>query len=166
MTIRVGTPGDAVALLELKLALDRETSFMLLEPGERQDTPEELTAHLRAVGEQANSTVLVAEEGGELVGYVEAEGGRYRRTRHCAYVVIGVRAAVSGRGVGTALLEALSAWAGECGVSRLELTVMRHNDRAVALYRRCGYEIEGTRRASVRVDGGYVDELAMARVRL
>ena len=111
-----------------------------------------------------NSVVLVAFEGSTLLGYVEAVGGRYRRNRHCAHVVIGVREAAGGRGVGTALLEALSAWARSRGVHRLELTVMAHNARAIALYRKCGYEVEGTRRASLRLDGAYVDELAMANV--
>lgn len=47
---------------------------------------------------------------------------------------------------------------------RLELTVMARNERAIGLYRRHGFEIEGTRRDSVRVGGAYVDELAMARL--
>jgi hypothetical protein len=33
----------------------------------------------------------VAEERPALLGYVEAEGERYRRNRHCAHVVIGAR---------------------------------------------------------------------------
>ena len=66
--------------------------------------------------------------------------------------------------VGTALLNALSAWAEQHVVHRLELTVMAHNDRAIALSRRCGYDIEGIRRHSIQIDGGYVDELAMSRL--
>jgi RimJ/RimL family protein N-acetyltransferase len=56
------------------------------------------------------------------------------------------------------------AWAEKHDVHRLELTVMSHNERAIGLYRRHGFELEGTRRHSVRVEGAYVDELAMARL--
>jgi RimJ/RimL family protein N-acetyltransferase len=41
---------------------------------------------------------------------------------------------------------------------------MAHNERALALYRRLGFEVEGTRRDSVLVDGRYVDELTMAKL--
>ena len=151
-------------MLELKHVLDRETSFMLLEPGERTETPADMTLRLRAIASESNSVVLVAEEGDLLGGYVEARGGEFRRNRHCAHVVMGVRRAFSGRGIGTALLRELSAWAPAHGIRRLELTVMSHNERALRLYRGSGFEIEGTRTRSLTVDGRDVDEIAMAKL--
>ncbi|HXH96847.1 MAG TPA: GNAT family protein [Gaiellaceae bacterium] len=162
--IRPAVPSDAERLLELKLVLDRETSFMMLEPGERTETAAEVAAHLAEVDGRGNSIVLVADDGTSLLGYVEADGGRFRRNRHSAQVVIGVRQASSGRGIGQALLRELSAWAERRGVHRLELTVMAHNARAVALYEAAGYELEGTRSHSLVVDGRYVDELALAKL--
>jgi RimJ/RimL family protein N-acetyltransferase len=41
---------------------------------------------------------------------------------------------------------------------------MADNQRAIALYRRMGYEREGLRRDSLLVDGRFVDEYAMARI--
>jgi RimJ/RimL family protein N-acetyltransferase len=162
--IRTATPGDAAALLALKRALDRETRFMLLEPDERTETEADLEEELRAIEARANSVVLVAEEAGELVGYVEASGGRVRRNAHTAHVVIGVRRSHGGRGIGRRLLEELDRWAGDHAVSRLELTVMTINEPAIGLYRRVGYEVEGTRRAALLVDGEPVDELWMAKI--
>lgn len=161
--IRPARPTDAPALLELKRALDRESSFMLLEPEERVETADDLARDIAATVERENATILVADEG-DLVGYVEADGGRYRRNRHCAYVVIGVRATASGRGLGTALLRGLDQWSSGAGIHRLELTVMAQNERALALYRKCGYEVEGRRRDAIQLDGRYLDQLFMARV--
>ena len=45
---------------------------------------------------------------------------------------------------------------------RLELTVMIHNAPAIALYQKFGFQIEGTKRASLKVDGTYVDEYVMS----
>lgn len=137
---------------------------MLLEPDERAETAEDVRRELVRTAGQENSTILVADDD-LLLGYIEAQGGRYHRNRHCAYVVIGVRQAASGRGVGTALLQELNAWAPRAGIRRLELTVMAHNARAISLYRKCGYEIEGTRRDAIRLRDAYVDEFFMARVR-
>ncbi len=162
--IRQAVPGDAAALLDLKATLDRETQFMLLEPDERVETPSGLEAEIASVVAQENSTILVADEDYRLVGYVEARGGLYRRNRHCAQVVIGVRRTASGRGIGTALLRELDGWATRVGVRRLELTVMANNERATALYRKCGYETEGTRRRAIRIGTAYIDELFMAKL--
>ncbi len=161
--IRSALPSDAGGLLDLKLALDRETEFMMLEPGERTETPDAVERRLRGL-EPENSIVLVAEREGRLLGYVEADGGMFRRNRHSAYVVIGVRAESAGHGIGSALLAALDRWALERGIHRLELTVMAHNDRAIALYRKSGYRLEGTRRHSVRLGDRYVDELSLAKL--
>jgi RimJ/RimL family protein N-acetyltransferase len=137
---------------------------MLLEPGERGTTEAEERAGLLAVAAQANAVVLVAADDGDLVGYVEASGGEFRRNRHTAQVVIGVRRSYTGRGIGKRLLTELDAWAHANGVRRLELTVMAPNEVAAGLYRALGYEVEGTRRAAALVDGELVDELWMARV--
>ena len=46
---------------------------------------------------------------------------------------------------------------------RLELTVYTDNDRAIRLYKRCGFEQEGVLRKYAFRDGGYIDALTMAR---
>jgi RimJ/RimL family protein N-acetyltransferase len=162
--IRPATVADAAAVLALKRALDRETSFMLLEPDERTETDAEMAEELRSIAERPSGVVLLADDDGAVVGYVEARSGHFRRNAHRATVVIGVRASHGGRGIGRRLLEELDRWAGKHGISRLELTVMATNERAFGLYCKLGYEVEGTRRAAMLVDGELVDELWMAKL--
>jgi ribosomal protein S18 acetylase RimI-like enzyme len=159
---RAAGPGDAVDLLALKQALDQETHFMLLEPGERTEGPGDVAAGLDQVARRGNSVVLVAESAGQLVGYTEARGGQFRRNQATAHVVIGVLAAARGQGTGTGLLDELKRWAPAHGIHRLELTVMAHNRRAKDLYQRMGFTIEGRRLECLAVDGRLVDELYMA----
>ena len=164
VTVRQIREADAAAFLELCRRLDEETQLMMLEPGERQTSLAEQSRQIRHVLARSNQTILVAEVEGELVGYVAAYGGDFRRNRHCAHVVAGVRQAFGGRGVGTKLFSEFESWAGRGGIHRLELTVMAHNDRAIRLYRKAGYEIEGTKRDSLLVNGSYVDEYYMAKL--
>lgn len=44
------------------------------------------------------------------------------------------------------------------------LTVMTHNSRAIALYKKMGFTIEGLKKHSMKVDGRYVDEYLMAKI--
>jgi putative acetyltransferase len=76
-----------------------------------------------------------------------------------------VHSAWQGKGVGGALMRALCSLAdGWLNVTRLELTVFTDNERALALYRKFGFEIEGTLRAYALRDGAYVDALSMSRL--
>jgi RimJ/RimL family protein N-acetyltransferase len=55
-------------------------------------------------------------------------------------------------------------WARASGVVRLDLRVMVHNERAIALYQRCGFAIEGRLRGEFCVDGRLVDTYQMGRI--
>ena len=164
LRFRRAGPGDAAGLLGLKLRLDRETSFMLLEPGERTEDSADVAADLTGMAGAAGAVVVVAEAAGGLVGYAEARGGGFRRNRITAVVVIGVLAAAGGRGAGSGLLREVESWAAGHGIHRLELTVMAHNQRARRLYERMGFAVEGRRRECLLVDGRLVDELYMAKL--
>jgi RimJ/RimL family protein N-acetyltransferase len=163
--IRLAGPADAAALLRLKHCLDAESEFMLFEPGERTSTADELAAHLEAVARSDNSVVLVADDGGgELAGYVELAGGKFRRNRGTTHLNIGGRAAAGGRGLGRALIEQARRWAVEHGLHRIELTVMAHNQRAIGLYERTGFAHEGRRVEALLIHGEFRDELTMALI--
>jgi len=163
LRLREAGPGDAAALLALKRILDLETSYMLLEPDERTEDEHDIAADLAAKVAADNSVLMLAEADGRLIGYAEARGGRFRRAA-TAHIVIGVLAEASGRGVGSGLLRELDLWAPAHGIHRLELTVMAHNERAAALYRRVGYAVEGRARECLFVDGRMADELYMAKL--
>jgi RimJ/RimL family protein N-acetyltransferase len=160
--VRIADPGDAAALLRLKQRLDQETAFMLLEPDERDPCVQALAEQLGAVERSGNSVVIVAGSSGELAGYVELTGGSFRRNKITAHLVIGILAEASGQGVGARLLAEAKRWAAEHGVHRLELTVMAHNHRAIGLYERMGFTVEGRRTQCLVIDGRFVDELYMA----
>lgn len=162
--IRAAGPWDAASLLDLKRRLDQETSFMMFEPGERDSSVRDLARELDSAARSPNSVILVAELGDQLAGYLELTGGSFRRSRATAYLVIGVRADAAGRGIGAGLLRRAKEWAAAHSLHRLELTVMAHNDRAVRLYERMGFTVEGRRVECLLVDGQFIDELTMAAI--
>lgn len=162
--IREVQESDAENFLSLCKHLDEESKFMMLEPGERKTTVAQQKTRIQNILSQDNQTIFLAEENGMLAGYLAALGESYERNKHTAYLVIGILERFTGRGLGTALFETLDAWAKEHHLHRLELTVMVHNQRGVALYQKMGFEIEGIKRDSLFVDGSYVDEYYMSKL--
>jgi RimJ/RimL family protein N-acetyltransferase len=160
-TIRVS---DAEQFLNLCKKLDTETQFMMLEPGERTTTVEEQQAQIERLLSKENRAIFVAEHDGQLVGYLAALGGEFKRNKHSVQIVIGILQDFTGQGIGTQLFLALEDWAHRQHIHRLELTVMTHNKAGIALYKKQGFEIEGMKRHSMLVNGHYVDEFYMAKL--
>ena len=98
---------------------------------------------LRAQLEAPNIVVLVAERGGEVLGYTYAgvEGNDYMSLRGPAGVLydILVDPAHRGRGVGRMLLDAALAALAARGAPRVVLSTAERNDAAQRLFARAGF---------------------------
>lgn len=112
----------------------------------------------------AGDVYLIAELNGQIVG--NASLGRLSgRQAHCGMIGMGVHDGWHGHGIGTALLAALVEVADKwMGLRRLELKVYTENAAAIVVYRKFGFEVEGTLRADAMRDGILIDSLVMGRV--
>ncbi|WP_100012201.1 GNAT family N-acetyltransferase [Lentibacillus sediminis] len=162
--IRHALPEDARQLVKVMQQVERESPYMLYEAGEREISAENMEKRIRALTEQENSIILLAETDGQLAGYLFAIGGSSRKSAHTASVVIGVTAAHQGKGLGTRFFEKLEKWAMNIELHRLELTVITENTRAIDLYEKAGFTIEGAKKDALRMDGRFVDEYYMSKL--
>ena len=162
LTYRTPLPEEAPLVWSMLNALDRETRYMLYEPGERR--PDYSLVEQRILRAQKDDFFCCAWAGKEPVACVSADRGMARRIRHSAYVVAGVREKWRHQGIGTELFRRMEAWARGHGVTRLELTVVAENDAAIGLYEKNGFEREGVKQQSILLDGEYKDELYMAKL--
>ncbi|NLP52911.1 GNAT family protein [Bacillus sp. RO1] len=164
MLIREIEIEDAENLINLIKEVEGKSNFMLMEAGERKTTHEQQRKHLERLGQQNNSTIFVAEQEGNLIGYLIAVGGSVKRTKHSAYIVVGILEQNRGQGVGTVLFKYIDEWAKSHHITRLELTAVTKNEAGVALYKKSGFEIEGTKRNSLMIDGTFYDEYYMSKL--
>jgi RimJ/RimL family protein N-acetyltransferase len=162
--IRQITQDDSDKYLALCKQLDQETKFMMLEPDERTIDAEQQKNWIQSLLASENSMIFVAEHEKELVGYLGAFGGEFRRNRHKVHIVVGILQKFTGKGIGTALFTEAERWARQVGIHRLELTVMTHNEIGLSLYKKMGFIVEGAAKDSLLVDGTYVDEYYMAKI--
>jgi len=148
--IRPARAGDAVAIA----ALDAATWSFDVTPSPRSSVPSSIDG------------MLVAEEGGEIVGYVAVgRATRLESNRHVADIRgLAVAPDHQGRGLGRALVQAALDAARERGARKVTLRVLGPNTAARALYESCGFVVEGVRRDEFFLDGRYVDDVLMARM--
>lgn len=88
--------------------------------------------------------MLIAELDGQPVGvaHVVTATDFFTRRQHGHLSVLAVSADAEGRGVGSALLDAATAWSREQGFDRLTLSVFAGNTRAQRVYERHGFAPE------------------------
>lgn len=164
MKIRLARPEDAGNFIRLQKDLAHETKFMLPEVDEIEESTEVQANRIRSIMESENKALFIAVENNQLIGFCAALGGGNRRNFHCCHVVIGVSQNFHRQGVGKKLLNKITSWAFSEKIKRLELTVMTHNEAAISLYKKSGYEIEGLKKNSVCIDGRFADEYLMAKM--
>jgi L-phenylalanine/L-methionine N-acetyltransferase len=160
VTIRAREPGDW-----------QEIAALMSLPNVRFGTlrlPFVSSDHWRRMLEKPSEgvTSIVAVLDGRIIGHAGLIQDKGRRS-HAAQVFMSVHDDHRGRGIGTALLAALVDTADNwLNIRRLELTVYVDNEPGIRLYKKFGFEIEGSRRADAFRAGKFVDSLMMARLRL
>lgn len=166
MNIRKVEKKDSAQLIDLFKSLDSETEFMLLEAGERSTSISEQEQIINDFQSSPSKLMRVFEssENNTINGFLVAVGGTSNRNRHSLYCVLGIRQNYTGNGVGLKLLLEMESWAKSNQFHRLELTVMEHNSRAISLYKSFGFEVEGLKKNSLKVNGKYVNELYMSKL--
>jgi ribosomal protein S18 acetylase RimI-like enzyme len=147
--IRPAQADDAVAIAEL----DAATWSFDVTPSPRSSVPSSIDG------------MLVAEEGGEIVGYVAlGRPTRLESNQHVADIRgLAVAPGHQGRGLGRALVQAALAAARSRGARKVTLRVLGPNTAARALYESCGFVVEGVLRDEFLLEGRYVDDVLMAR---
>lgn len=68
-------------------------------------------------------------------------------------------------GLGTTLMQGMTAFSEKNGAKQLELTVMSENKRAISLYERQGFIAVGRMpNAYLMKDGSFCDEISMVKI--
>lgn len=159
LSIRAAEPGDFAAIRRIFSGRSAYSDTLQLPFPSR-----ELWRKRLSQGDESHHA-LVATMGNEIVGSLGLSRLTRARRSHVGQIGMGVADTWQGKGVGTALMRAAIDLADNwLGLKRLELTVFTGNARAIRLYRKFGFEIEGTHVAFALRDGEYVDAFAMARV--
>jgi RimJ/RimL family protein N-acetyltransferase len=153
---------DIQQYIALTRFTDNETNFLGVDPEEKPPTMLQVLSRIKA----GRQVVFVASDEQGLIGHLGAfwRRGKNARAGHCITIGLAVMKDFWGKGIGNQLMNAIEEWAAENNIVRIELEVMAHNERGIALYKKRGFELEGLKKKSVCVNGEYKDEYMMAKI--
>lgn len=157
--VRPARPADARSFLEMWRAVVAEKRYVRSETVARSAGYYRRRYFRRSWSPDQAS--LVAVHGDRVIGHLNVSREEGAMARHVASLGMAVAREWRGRGVGSALLTEAIRWAREMGVEKLALSVYPHNEAALALYRKFGFQQEGRLTGHSKKSIGYVDEIVM-----
>ena len=163
LLIREARPNDAARLIDyMNNLIDEPVTSLEMSKGEFDLTLEEETEFLDRCSKSENSIFLIAENDHKILGTVLCIGSNRIKVRHNTVLGITVDKNFRDKGIGSQLMEQAIKWAKDTGViERIELQVFKNNDRAIHLYKKYGFIIEGEKQKAIKINGEYVNEYIM-----
>ena len=152
---------NAAEILEYLKIVGGETHFLLMDENGLGISEEREAKILEAAYVEPRGGMHFGKINREIACMFSLSCHPRRRLAHTGEIALSVRRKYWHIGVGSAIMEMLIELAKEASLKNVELGVYADNERAIALYRRFGFEEIGRHRGRMCVDGEYYDEILM-----
>jgi ribosomal protein S18 acetylase RimI-like enzyme len=162
--VRSATENDAKNLSEVRVQIDGETENLDREKGEAYIDESGFKQIIKNDTESNRNIFLVAEVNGKIVGFSRCEGNKLKRFSHKVEFGVCVLKEYWGYAIGKNLLIESIQWADSNEIKKITLNVLENNDKAIKLYEKYGFEVEGIlKNDKVLSDGKYYNTILMGR---
>ena len=146
---------DAAKLLVHQSIVGAETDNLSFDQYTFNISPEKEARFIDRFARSEKDIMLVALDGETIVGNGIIECERAKRYSHRATLSITVMKEWWGRGIGSRLMEMMIDFSRKCGISVVSLEVRADNERAIALYKKFGFEVIGLYKRFFKINGDY-----------
>lgn len=148
----------------IKLLSDESDNF----PFSSEDfniSSDNMGKYIEYLNSRPNSIFYVAEVENKIVGIAYLEGGKRERTFHCTNLGLGVLNKYNNLGIGSMLTSSLIEYAknGE-HIAKIDLQVRSDNKKAIEIYKKSGFVLEGKSRRALFIDGEFYDYINMGLI--
>ena len=113
-----------------------------------------------------NNAQYVALYNNKIIGWADIVPLERNTMTHVGHLGMGVLNQFRSKGIGLQLLQKTIDHAFSQSLTRLELEVFSDNQSAIALYKKCGFSIEGVKKHARFYSGNYQDIIIMAQYQL
>ena len=162
LLIREAEGKDAGVLLKYLDRISRETDYLTFGPEEFSLTENEEFKFLERHQTRDNCIYLLATIDEAIVGNLIFTAGSRPRIRHVGELSTSVLKEYWNIGIASALFDSFLEWAkGGNIIRKINLRVRTNNQRAIGLYKRKGFVVEGMQRKELFMDRKYYDNLWM-----
>jgi len=152
---------DAQNLHEFFNLIGGETNFVSFEKSESPSV-EGCRSLLDSTKETPNYAYCIKDNGKIIASLTANTRSGRSRERHKSDFGIGVSKEHWGKGIGSLLIEKVIDESKKNSISKITLTVSEKNTRAIKLYKKYGFEVEGVYKKDMLINGIMETGISMA----
>lgn len=153
--IREADIEDAENVIEYIKIVSDETDFLISDSSERNFTVRKEKEFLQNIQSSILEKIFLFEIENKIVGMCSIEGINKIRIKHRVDMAITVLKNYWGNKIGEKLIDYAIDYCKSNSIKKIELTVRIDNERALKLYKKFGFEIEGEIKKFIYLDGNY-----------
>lgn len=163
LIIRVAQVDEAQEFLDYVNQCGKETDFLGFGKEGIGLNLEEEKAYFKSF--TPKNFMLVAIVDNKIVGSCSLRTNESRvRLKHIGVLGITILKDYWGIGIGKFVMSSAIKRGKEAGLTRIELSTRVDNEKAISLYKKLGFEIEGQLKNSIYIDGKYFDNYIMGLI--
>lgn len=153
--IREADIEDAENVIEYIKIVSDETNFLISDSSERNFTVRKEKEFLQNIQSSILEKIFLFEIENKIVGMCSIEGINKIRIKHRVDMAITVLKNYWGNKIGEKLIDYAIEYCKSNCIKKIELTVRIDNERALKLYKKFGFEIEGEIKNFIYLNGNY-----------
>lgn len=153
--IREADIEDAENVIEYIKIVSDETDFLISDSSERNFTVRKEKEFLQNIQSSILEKIFLFEIENKIVGMCSIEGINKIRIKHRVDMAITVLKNYWGNKIGEKLIDYAIDYCKSNCIKKIELTVRIDNERALKLYKKFGFEIEGEIKNFIYLNGNY-----------
>ena len=153
--IREADIEDAKNVIEYIKIVSDETDFLISDSSERKFTVKKEKEFLQNIQSSILEKIFLFEIENKIVGMCSIEGINKIRIKHRVDLAITVLKNYWGNKIGEKLIDYAIEYCKSNCIKKIELTVRIDNERALKLYKKFGFEIEGEIKNFIYLNGNY-----------
>lgn len=153
--IREANIEDAENVIEYIKIVSDETDFLISDSSERNFTVKKEKEFLQNIQNSILEKMFLCEIENKIVGICSIEGVNKIRIKHRVDLAITVLKNYWGNKIGEKLIDYAIEYCKSNSIKKIELVVRIDNERAIKLYKKFGFEIEGEIKKFIYFGGNY-----------
>lgn len=153
--IREANIEDAENVIEYIKIVSDETDFLISDSSERNFTVKKEKEFLQNIQNSILEKMFLCEIENKIVGICSIEGVNKIRIKHRVDLAITVLKNYWGNKIGEKLIDYAIEYCKSNSIKKIELIVRIDNERAIKLYKKFGFEIEGEIKKFIYFGGNY-----------
>jgi len=163
--IRESTKEDAKLMIEFYNVVGGETDFLSFGGNEFIKNLKDFEDFIEATRGENNSIILLAQIDNKIVGIASINSSAKTRFKHVGEFGIVIAQQYCGLGLGRKIMDYIIEWANSNGITKkISLLTSENNYRAMELYKKVGFGVEGILKKDNYVNGVYGNTIMMGLI--